>query len=113
MTDYRAVMDLVLKGWSVRQITATMGCSHSTVQKVRKVLQAEQITTTAQIAGLNDEAVAVLFHDGRSTGQGVFVPIDFDSVVKARTGRHKTTLQVLWGKYTSTPALPGQHVVSF
>ena len=84
MTDYRAVMDLVLKGWSVRQITAAMGCSHSTVQKVRKVLQAEQITTTAQIAGLNDEAVAVLFHDGRSTGQGVFVPIDFDSVVKAR-----------------------------
>ncbi|MCG7257432.1 helix-turn-helix domain-containing protein [Corynebacterium hadale] len=49
MTDYRAVMDLVLKGWSVRQITAAMGCSHSTVQKVRKVLQAEQITTTAQI----------------------------------------------------------------
>ena len=80
MTDYRAVMDLVLKGWSVRQITAAMGCSHSTVQKVRKVLQAEQITTTAQIAGLNDEAVAVLFHDGGSTGQGVFVPIDFDSV---------------------------------
>ncbi|MBG9355088.1 helix-turn-helix domain-containing protein [Corynebacterium belfantii] len=108
VTDYRAVMDLVLKGWSVRQITATMGCSHSTVQKVRQVLQAEQLTTTAQIAGLNDEAVAVLFHDGRSTGQGVFVPIDFDSVVKARTGRHKTTLQVLWGKYTSTPALPGQ-----
>ena len=98
MTDYRAVMDLVLKGWSVRQITASMGCSHSTVQKVRKVLQAEQITTTAQIAGLNDEAVAVLFHDGRSTGQGVFAPIDFDSVVKARTGRHKTTLQVLWGE---------------
>ena len=113
MTDYRAVMDLVLKGWSVRQITATMGCSHSTVQKVRKVLQAEQITTTAQIAGLNDEAVAVLFHDGRSTGQGVFVPIDFDSVVKARTGRHKTTLQVLWGKYTSTPALPGQRYYSY
>ncbi|AIJ33984.1 helix-turn-helix domain-containing protein [Corynebacterium imitans] len=57
MTDYRAVMDLVLKGWSVRQITASMGCSHSTVQKVRKVLQAEQLTTTAQIAGPNDEAV--------------------------------------------------------
>ena len=57
MTGYRAVMDLVLKGWSVRQITATMGCSHSTVQKVRTVLQAEQLTATAQIAGLNDEAV--------------------------------------------------------
>ena len=51
MTDYRAVMDLVLKGWSVRQITASMGCSHSTVQKVRKVLQAEQITTAARLLG--------------------------------------------------------------
>ena len=57
MTDYRAVMDLVLKDWSVRQITASMGCSHSTVQKIRKMLQSEQITTAAQIAGLNDEAV--------------------------------------------------------
>lgn len=33
MTDYRAVMDLVLKDWSVRQIRATVRCSHSTVQK--------------------------------------------------------------------------------
>ena len=31
----------------------------------------------------------------------------------ARTGRHKTTLQVLWGKYTSTPALPGQRYYSY
>ena len=33
MTDYRAVMDQVLKGWSVRQICSNSRCSHTTVQK--------------------------------------------------------------------------------
>ncbi|MFW9218404.1 hypothetical protein ACOJA8_14025, partial [Corynebacterium striatum] len=41
-------------------------------------------------------------------GQGEFVPIDFEKVVKARTGRTKQTLQVLWARYTTTPAGPGQ-----
>ena len=30
MTDCRAVMDLVLQGWSVRQICSTLRCSHTT-----------------------------------------------------------------------------------
>lgn len=44
MTDYRAVMDLVLKGWSVRQIRTTVGCSHTTVQKAREALEASELT---------------------------------------------------------------------
>lgn len=38
MTDYRAVMDLVLQGWSVRQICSTVRCSHTTVQKARHTM---------------------------------------------------------------------------
>ncbi|MCP1388264.1 helix-turn-helix domain-containing protein, partial [Corynebacterium sp. TA-R-1] len=113
MTDYRAVMDLVLKGWSVRQIRSTVGCSHTTVQKAREALEASGITTEAQLAGLSSESLAGLFHDGRSTGQGDFVPIDYDAVAKARTGRHKVTLQVLWGRYTATPAGDGQRYYSY
>lgn len=113
MTDYRAVMDLVLKGWSVRQIRTTVGCSHTTVQKAREALDASGITTEAQLAGLTNEALAGLFHDGRSTGQGDFVPIDYDAVARARTGRHKVTLQVLWGRYTATPAADGQRYYSY
>ncbi|MBG9245018.1 helix-turn-helix domain-containing protein [Corynebacterium belfantii] len=45
MTDYRAVMDLVLQGWSVRQICSTVRCSHTTVQKARHTMAAHQITT--------------------------------------------------------------------
>ena len=95
MTDYRAVMDLVLQGWSVRQICSTVRCSHTTVQKARHTMAAHQITTREQLAGITDEEMATWFVDGRSGAQGDFVPIDFDAVAKARTGRNKVTLQGL------------------
>ena len=95
MTDYRAVMDLVLQGWSVRQICSTVRCSHTTVQKARQAMAAHQIATDEQLAGITDEEMATWFVDGRSLAQGDFVPIDFDAVAKARTGRNKVTLQVL------------------
>ncbi|WP_411763298.1 helix-turn-helix domain-containing protein [Corynebacterium macginleyi] len=31
-------MDLVLQGWSVRQICSTVRCSHTTVQKARHTM---------------------------------------------------------------------------
>ncbi len=36
-----------------------------------------------------------------------------ESTVKARTGRVKQTLQVLWARYTTTPAQPGQRHYSY
>ncbi|MDK7181057.1 hypothetical protein QP446_09855 [Corynebacterium riegelii] len=72
-----------------------------------------QITTHAQLAGITDEEMATWFVDGRSVAQGDFVPIDFEAVVKARTGRNKVTLQVLWGRYTTQPAHPGQRYYSY
>ncbi|WP_288749482.1 helix-turn-helix domain-containing protein [uncultured Corynebacterium sp.] len=113
MTDYRAVMDLVLQGWSVRQICSTVRCSHTTVQKARHTMAAHQITTGEQLAGITDEEMATWFVDGRSGAQGDFVPIDFDAVAKARTGRNKVTLQVLWGRYTTQPVHPSQRYYSY
>ena len=70
VTDYRAVMDLVLKGWSVRQIRTTVGCSHTTVQKAREALEASGITTEAQLAGLSSESLAGLWQrQARRTGE--------------------------------------------
>ena len=70
MTDYRAVMDLVLKGWSVRQNRTTVGCSHTTVQKAREALEASGITTEAQLAGLSSESLAGLWQrQARRTGE--------------------------------------------
>ena len=93
MTDYRAVMDQVLKGWSVRQICSSSRCSHTTVQKARDALVEHNITTREQLRGVADHELVDWFVDGRSHAQGDFVPIDFDAVAKARTGRNKVTLQ--------------------
>ena len=47
---------------------------------------------------MTTDELDAMFVDGRSSGQGDFVPIDFQAVVKARTGRNKVTVQVLWGE---------------
>ncbi|WP_371327564.1 helix-turn-helix domain-containing protein, partial [Corynebacterium sp. HMSC078H07] len=51
-------MDLVLQGWSVRQICSTVRCSHTTVQKARQAMAAHQIATDEQLAGITDEEMA-------------------------------------------------------
>ena len=100
MTDYRAVMTLLLGKRSYRQIEDQLGCSHRTISRSNQVLRSLGIRTVDQVLALTDDELDELFVDGRSTGQGEFVPIDFDAVVKARTGRNKQTLQVLWARYT-------------
>ena len=67
MTDYRAVMDLVLQGWSVRQICSTVRCSHTTVQKARHTMAAHQITTDEQLV-TECLRVAVAGWSGNSLG---------------------------------------------
>ena len=97
MTDYRAVMKLLVQQRSYRQIEQQLGCSHRAISRSNQVLRSLGIRTLDHILALTDDELDELFVDGRSTGQGEFVPIDFDAVVKARTGRNKQTLQVLWG----------------
>ncbi|MDK6493119.1 hypothetical protein QP172_05170 [Corynebacterium coyleae] len=73
MTDYPAVIDQVLKGWSVRQICSSSRCSHTTVQKARDALAEHNITTREQLRGVADHELADWFVDGRSHAQGDFV----------------------------------------
>ena len=86
MTDYRAVMKLLVQQRSYRQIEQQLGCSHRTISRSNQVLRSLGIRTVDQVLALTDDELDELFVDGRSTGQGEFVPIDFDAVVKARTG---------------------------
>ena len=83
------------------------------MQKARGALVEHNITTREQLRGVADHELVDWFVDGRSHAQGDFVPIDFDAVAKARTGRNKVTLQVLWGRYTAQPADPGQRYYSY
>ena len=113
MTDYRAVMTLLLGKRSYRQIEDQLGCSHRAISRANQALRSLGLTTAQQVAALTNDELDEIFVDKRTSGQGEFVPIDFDAVVKARTGRAKHTLQVLWARYTTTPAQPGQRHYSY
>ena len=113
MTDYKAVMKLLVQQRSYREIENQLGCSHRAVSRANTVLRSHGFTTVEQVEGLTTDELDAMFVDGRSNGQGDFVPIDFEAVVKARTGRNKVTVQVLWGRYTATPAGAGQRYYSY
>ena len=113
MTDYRAVMTLLIKKRSYRQIEDQLGCSHRAISRANQALRSLGLTTAQQVAALTNDELDEIFVDKRTSGQGEFVPIDFDAVVKARTGRVKQTLQVLWARYTTNPAQPGQRHYSY
>lgn len=96
MTDYKAVMKLLIQQRSYREIENQLGCSHRAVSRANTVLRSRGFTTVEQVEGLTVDELDAMFVDGRSSGQGDFVLIDFEAVVKARTGRHKVTAEPGW-----------------
>ncbi|MEI2621461.1 MAG: IS21 family transposase [Candidatus Nanopelagicales bacterium] len=108
MADYRLIMTLLLQQRPYRQIEVMAGCSHRAIARARRVLDAERLSTAAQIEALTVEDLDRLFADGRKTVSGEFVPVDVDKVVAARVGRKKPPLKVLWARYlTSGQDVPG------
>lgn len=103
MTDYKRVMTLLVQSYPYRHIQTIAGCSPRTIAKVRKVLDANQITGQAQVDALSAEEIDALFTDGRKSIDGEFVPVDVDAIVKARVGRKKPPLKVLWARYLQSP----------
>ncbi len=108
MADYRLIMTLLVQQRPYRQIEVMAGCSHRAIARARRVLDAEGLSTTAQIEALTVEDVDRLFTDGRKAVSGDFVPVDVEKVVAARVGRKKPPLKVLWAWYlTSGEDVPG------
>ena len=108
MADYRLIMTLLLQQRAYRQIEVMAGCSHRAIARARRVLDAERLSTAAQVEALTVEDLDRLFADGRKTVSGEFVPVDVDKVVAARVGRKKPPLKVLWARYlTSGQDVPG------
>ena len=107
MADYRQVMTLLLQGHPYRQIESMAGCSHRTIAKAARVLEREVLSTPEQIEALSVEDLDRLFADGRKSAAEEFVPVDIDRVVKARLGRKKPPLKVLWARYLQSEAPAG------
>ena len=113
MVDYRLIMKLSLQGRSYRQIQQQCGAAHATIAKARKALDSHGITSVSALADLSDAVIAELVGDGRVVAPGEFVQIDFAAVIKARSGRNKTPLRVLWSNYLNQTAVPGQRFYSY
>lgn len=96
------------KGRSYRQVQTLLNCSPRTISKARQVLQEQEFTTPEQLKDLSDEVLEQCFTDGRRTVSTNFVPINIDAVIKARLGRKKPPLKVLWARYLRTEAIGSQ-----
>ena len=70
MADYRRIMTLLLQQRPYRQIEVMAGCSHRAIARARRVLDAERLSTAAQIEALTVEDLDRLFADGRKTVSG-------------------------------------------
>lgn len=101
MADFKAIMALVFKGRSYREIVEAVGCSHREVSTARKVI-ADRGITAQRLAGMSDAELAGLFPDGRARiSSGYDVP-DFARVVASmRSNPHFTLLQA-WRGYVGS-----------
>ena len=107
MADYRLIMTLLVQERAYRQIEVMAGCSHRAIAKARRVLEAEGLSTAAQIEALSVEDLDRLFPDGRRAVSEDFVPVDLQKVMAARVGRKKPPLKVLWARYLQSGDDPG------
>lgn len=101
MADYRAIMALLFKGRSYREIVEAVGCSHRDVSAARKTITERGIDAQV-LAGMSDAELAALFPDGRGKVSAGYDLPEFKRVVGSmRSNRHYTLLQA-WRGYVGS-----------
>lgn len=90
MTDYRAVMTLLIRKRSYRQIEDQLGCSHRAISRANQALRSLGLTTVQQVAALTNDELDEIFVDKRTSGQGEFVPIALMWSLKPAQGVRST-----------------------
>ena len=101
MTDYRAIMALVFKDRSYRQIVEAVGCSHREVSTARKVI-ADRGITAQRLATMPDAELAELFPDGRRRVSTGYDAPDFARVVKSMRSNPHFTVLLAWRGYVGS-----------
>ncbi|MDZ7576562.1 MAG: IS21 family transposase [Candidatus Nanopelagicales bacterium] len=101
MTDYRAIMTLVVKGRSYREIVDAVGCSHRDVSTARKTITDRGIDAQ-RLAEMSEAELTGLFPDGRGKVSAGYDLPDFKRVAGSmRSNRHFTLLQA-WRGYVGS-----------
>lgn len=106
MTDYRAIVQLVVAGRSYSEIVEQVGCSRRDVSAVKKAVAAEGITAE-RAASITDAELAVLFPDGRRNVSAEYDQPDFASTLASMKANRHFTLQQAWRRYVGS-AGPGK-----
>ena len=70
MPDYRAVMALLLRQRSYRQIQHQPGCSHRAISRANQALRSFGLTTVEQVAAFTNDELDGIFVSRRNSGQG-------------------------------------------
>jgi transposase len=101
MVDHRAIMALLFKDRSYRQIVEAVGCSHRDVSTARKII-ADRGITAQRLTGMSDAELAGLFPDRRAAVSTGYDAPEFARVVKSmRSNPHFTVLQA-WRGYVGS-----------
>ncbi|HEX6681661.1 MAG TPA: IS21 family transposase [Candidatus Limnocylindrales bacterium] len=105
MADYRAIMTLVFKGRSYREIVEAVGCSHREVATAKKTITQHGIDAR-RLAEMSEVELSGLFPDGRAKVSADYDLPDFKRVASSmRSNRHFTLLQAWRGYVGSTSQL--------
>lgn len=113
MVDYPKVMRLLLEGRSYRQIGALLSVAPATVSKAAKAVEKLGVDSPEQLDMIPADRIAAVVADGRRRVVSEFAPIDFDAVLRTRTGRKKIALNVLWMNYVDSVAACGLKPYSY
>ena len=75
MTDYRAIMTLLIKQRSYRQIEQQLGCSHRVIARANHTLRTCGFSTVEQVAALTDNELDELGPDPLFGGHLISSPV--------------------------------------
>lgn len=96
MVDYRRILELVLAGYSYRDVVEVVGCSHRDVSRVKRVVK-EQGLAAGVVASEAD--LAAWFPDGRRLVSAGYVQPDLAGVLARMRAQRHFTLLMAWRRY--------------
>lgn len=102
MADYRAIMQLLLRGHSYEQVTAAQQCSKRVVASARKAMNGQGIDSIQALDALDSDALATIFPDGRSRRSLEYAQPDYKAILERLKRDRNYTLQRAWDTYLSS-----------
>jgi len=106
MVDYKEILRLSSKDYSLRQIAASVGHSHHTVKKVLDLAAQHRIEWSVDDDITNSELEKLFYPDKRDAGKP-YAPINYDYIHR-ELSKKGVTLTLLWQEYCEAAYANGE-----